>query len=178
MPALADNRERFPSQEDLVAYLDGELDEDATRHIEELLRTNPEVREEVQRLERAWDLLGELPKSEADESFTQTTVEIATIHAERDLEAELAARPKKRQRQWMLLGAALAVAGFLGVLATQWIWPEPDEDLLRDMPVLEQLDEYNQADNIQFLRRLRDDKLFTPRSGPPEEDWLSLEGER
>lgn len=176
MPALAENRERFPTQEDLVAYLDGELDDEATRHVEELLRTNPNVREEVQRLERAWDLLGELPKSEADESFTQTTVEIAAVQAEQDLQAALAARPRKRQRQWMLLGAALAAAGLGGVLAAQWLWPEPDKELLRDLPVLEQLDEYNHADNIEFLRRLRDEELFTPRTGDAEQDWLSLEG--
>ena len=178
MPAaLADSRERFPTQEDLVAYLDGELSEESTRHIEELLRTSPDVREEVQRLERAWDLLGELPKSEADESFTQTTVEIAAVQAQQDLAAGRAARPRKRQRQWMLVGLMLGVAGFLGVVATQWIWPEPDEALLRDIPVLEYLDEFNQADNIQFLRKLRDDKLFTPRTEEPGDDWLTVEGE-
>jgi anti-sigma factor RsiW len=179
MPAvLQDHAERFPSQEDLVAYLDGELDEDASRRIEELLRTNPDVREEVQRLERAWDLLGELPKSEADENFTQTTVEIAAVQAQRDLAAELAARPRKRRLQWLVVGLALAAAGFVGVMASQWLWPQTDEALLKDMPVLEHLDEFNQADNIQFLRRLRDEKLFTPGAESSDQDWLTLEETR
>ena len=37
---------------------------------------------------------------------------------------------------------------------------DPDRQLLRDLPVLENLDEYRQVGSIEFLRKLRDEKLF------------------
>ena len=57
--------------------------------------------------------------------------------------------------------AALA-AGFLAVMLFA---PDPNRQLLQDLPVLENLDEYRQIGDIEFLRMLRDQGLFAKESG-------------
>ncbi len=48
-------------------------------------------------------------------------------------------------------------AGFFAVVL---LMPDPNRQLLEDLPVLENLDEYRQIDDIEFLRMLRDAGLF------------------
>lgn len=38
--------------------------------------------------------------------------------------------------------------------------PDPDAQLVRDLPVIENLDQYLVADDIEFLRDLQRDGLF------------------
>lgn len=146
--------------EELVAYLDGELDDVGTQQVERRLASDPAVREEIHQLERAWDLLDDLPREEADESFTQSTVEMVALQAEEALEAELARRPRRKVVQWLLAAACLGLAGFLGAFAAGWTIPHPDDALLRDLPALQRLDQLQQADNVEFLRTLRDEGRF------------------
>ncbi|MEX0585756.1 MAG: hypothetical protein WD176_03880, partial [Pirellulales bacterium] len=60
--------DRSQLKADLVAYLDGELDAETSRELENLLATDPNARDEMQRMEQAWDLLDELPRAEVDEA--------------------------------------------------------------------------------------------------------------
>ena len=55
------NGDPHAHHEELVAYLDGELDAVGTDRIENLLASNPAIRSELRRLEQTWDLLDELP---------------------------------------------------------------------------------------------------------------------
>ena len=57
---------------------------------------------------------------------------------------------------------AAAAAGFLAVALY-----DPDRQLLRDLPLLENLDEYRQVGSIEFLHKLRDEKLFSKDSAEP-----------
>ena len=51
----------------LVAYLDGELDDETNQEIERRLSADPEYRLRLQQLQQAWDLLDELPRLSRDE---------------------------------------------------------------------------------------------------------------
>ena len=66
--------DQLPIQQDLVAYLDGELDDEGARRVEGLLSSDADAREEMHKLEGTWDLLEELPREEVGQSFTHTTV--------------------------------------------------------------------------------------------------------
>ena len=48
--------------EQLVAYLDGELDAESSLQVERRLAEDAEFRRELRQLQRAWDMLDELPK--------------------------------------------------------------------------------------------------------------------
>ena len=71
-PASAD----FPEGEgdDLVAYLDGELEPNASEAIEAKLSADPAVRSEADALKKTWDLLDYLPRPEPSGNFTERTI--------------------------------------------------------------------------------------------------------
>jgi ferric-dicitrate binding protein FerR (iron transport regulator) len=133
--------EHEPAQTDLLheelsAYLDGELDADAVGRIEERLARDPAYQAELQRLERAWGLLDRLPRASVDEAFTKSTIEMVAV------------------------AAALVVATGVGYVIGTQIWKDPNQPLLEDLKVVENLDSYYQVDDIEFLRMLESEGLF------------------
>jgi len=148
------NGEPHAYHDELVAYLDGELDAASTHRIENLLASNPAIRNELHRLERTWDLLDELPRVTVDESFASSTAEMVAIAAERELEAQKAELPRQRRRWWTWSVAVLAAAVLCGFLGMRWLLPDPNRQLLADLPILENLDAYRQAGSVEFLRML------------------------
>jgi anti-sigma factor RsiW len=142
----------------IIAYLDGELDEAAARRVEARLSRDPAARAEAEALRRTWELLDFLPRAEPPPGFTQRTLERITTPLP-------ATELPRRWRPWAVgLGWAAAVvvaagAGFAGV--TLLLPREPtDEELARDLTVLENRRLYEQADSLDFLRLLDGPDLF------------------
>jgi anti-sigma factor RsiW len=160
--AMTEDTSPEPSElhQELTAYLDGELEGSAVRQVEERLARDPAYHAELQRLERAWDFLDRLPRATVDELFTKTTIEMVAVAASEDAAAVLVDQPKQRRRGRLLAAASLVAATLLGFIAGHWLWPNPNQRLLQDLPVLENLDLYYQADNIDFLRMLDEQGLF------------------
>lgn len=145
--------------EQLSAYLDGELDAAASREVESLLARDDVARRELQRLERAWELLDELPRAEVSGGFTRNTVEMIAVH-----EAEQFQQQGSPVLRWMLplgAGACVVIAACFGFMATREWLDRDNEQLVRDLPVIERLDAYRQLDDVEFLRQLRKEGLFT-----------------
>jgi anti-sigma factor RsiW len=147
-------------EEQLVAYLDGELDAESARRIEERLAAEPEVREALNRLEQTWDMLDELGSTPVGNGFTRTTLEMVTVAAEEDVKRETAQAPRRRRRRLWLTGAGVLATSAVGFFTAYLCLPNPNRQLLQDLPVLENYDEYRQIDNIEFLRMMKDAKLF------------------
>ena len=63
-----------PVTEELVAYLDGELDPSQAEVMATKLSLNPKLRAEADSLKRAWDVLDMLPKPKPSASFTAKTI--------------------------------------------------------------------------------------------------------
>ena len=151
--------------EELVAYLDGELDADSARRIERLLANDSQVRRQLQELERTWNLLDELEGAQVGSAFTQSTLEMVAVAAEEDVRTSQAALPRLRRRRWLLAGGIVLGAALAGFLTVALAAPNPNRQLLRDLPVLENLDQYRQVDSVEFLRLLRREKLFPEEEG-------------
>ena len=147
-------------QERLVAYLDGELDAEESRRVEELLVSDPRVRSALQRLDRTWELLDELDAPAVREGLTRTTLEMVAVAAAKDAEAARAEAPRRRRRTWLLAAASLTAAVLAGFLAVLALRPDANRQLLRDLPLLENLDQYREIDSLEFLRLLARAKLF------------------
>lgn len=152
---------KLPPDEQLVAYLDGELDPQTRRHIDELLASNADVRRRLQEMERTWELLDELDAAPAGSQFTHTTLEMVAVAARQ----ELADAPRRRWRHTLAISGGMLAAVVAGFLAVALLTPDPNRALLQDLPVLENLDEYRQTDDIEFLRLLQTAGLFTKDTG-------------
>jgi anti-sigma factor RsiW len=150
----------------LVAYLDGELTEPATKEIDQVLSKSPAVRHDVEMLARTWDLLDELPRLSSGEDFTARTLAV--------VKNEEAPRPllppgwveRLKSQQLRRTGIAVVWLGALGASAlagytvtSRWI-PDSSEDLLRNLEVVEKLDLYRNVESLEFLKKL-DEKIGT-----------------
>ena len=154
--------------EELVAYLDGELDAEDARRVEALLAVDAEVRHRLGQLSRTWEALDELAPATVDQTFTHTTLEMVAAAAEREVQREQAAVPGRRRRRWWLAGAGLLAAGLAGFLSVAFLLPDPNQALRRDLGVLDNLDAYRQVGDMAFLTRLAEADLF-----PDEEEHSS-----
>jgi anti-sigma factor RsiW len=146
-------------REELVAYLDGELDEEQAHSVEAKISMNPTLRAEVETLKRAWDLLDYLPRPEPSPNFTHRTLDRIAVR-----DTANALRPRKAKR-WLLAAgwaAALLLATFGGYFgAVHSITPRPGErDLVRELRVIENLRFYEAVDSLEFLRELDQSDLF------------------
>jgi anti-sigma factor RsiW len=148
------------AHEQLVAYLDGELDADASKRVERQLAENADYRRELQQLQRAWDMLDELPRVEVGDSFTRTTVEIVALSAAQEL-TQTQGRTLRRERLiWAVAGAGLAVAALASYLALSAYFARRNTQLVRDLLVIENIDLDEVADSVEFLHQLRDADVF------------------
>lgn len=150
-------------RENLTAYLDGELEDSDTQDIETALARSSIARHEVDILSRTWDLLNILPRAKVSEEFTRKT--LTQLRAIDQKPRSLDSFNWYRQtRQGSILGAwvaGLLIVASLGFVATRrWIPNETDE-LLTLLPILEQFDEYQAAENAEFLKMLQSSAVFT-----------------
>lgn len=155
---LDDQRQTLENQ--LVAYLDGELDEESRRLIDRRLAVEPELRDALGRLEQTWDMLDGLERSSVENTFTQSTLEMVTQVAAEDVRQELAEAPRRRRRRRLVVSASMVAAAAAGFLITVVLQPNPNRELLEDLPVLENLDRYREIDDMDFLRLLAAEDIF------------------
>lgn len=146
--------------EDLIAYLDGEMDADAHQQVERRLAEDPQWVQRLREHQQAWDFLDELPREDASANFTQTTLSMVAVSASNDAEAQ--ARRTSARRKW--LGGATGISLVLTTLAGFWLGATSlarlDHHLLRDLPVIENLEALQQVENVAFLQALQNEGLF------------------
>ncbi|MFO0969403.1 MAG: hypothetical protein U0793_27925 [Gemmataceae bacterium] len=158
-------------RDELVAYLDGELDEASTQALEARISQDATVRAELDSLKQVYGLLDYLPRPEPSGSFTHRTMERLSLHQPRQT-----GKMPTPGRRWMAAGlwAAAVVAVFaLGWLGSRLLWKAPpagkgpappkgdaEELLVRHLRLFERFREYQNVEDIDFLRALDDPMLF------------------
>ncbi|WP_145052560.1 anti-sigma factor family protein [Lignipirellula cremea] len=146
---------------ELTAYLDGELGEHDRLRVEQRLISDESYRGELQRHQQVWDALDSLPKATADAKFAQTTIEIVAQSAAVD---EATQQKTVKTARWYWLAAAAVCTLFcfsLGYLAITAVASRENNRLVRDLPMLENLDGYEQVDSLEFLELLEQSGLFS-----------------
>ena len=93
-------------REDLVAYLDGELDAKEAREVEAKLNLNPQARKEAEALKKTWEFLDYLPRPQPSPEFTQRTLE--KLAPQPTMQVRRQGRPWLGRIGW---AAALLVSG-------------------------------------------------------------------
>lgn len=165
-----DERKSQPPEvdEELVAYLDGELPPERSQQIEQRLGIDPEYRRRLRDLERTWELLDELPAGEPTSAFTKSTLEMVVTQATRS----------QQERRRTVLTIPLRVLAFVGLplllCGAAFAWTRslqnaPYQQLLRDLPVIENVDLYGTVENVRFLEMLSQEGIFAEADASQEE---------
>lgn len=169
-PAEHDHDDGRDVAVELNAYLDGEVDADERTRIEQALADDTRLQSDFQRLQRAWDLLDVLPRADVGTGFTQSTVEMIAHDAEHQLAVVKKVAPRRNGIDRMLLLCGTATAAIAGFLLVDSLRARPDDAMLRDLPVLERLDQYGRTEpgeNAEFFRQLRDRKVLADTKRAP-----------
>ena len=156
-PSLA---EASTIDEELVAYLDGELSPDQAARIERRMAEDPTYRARLNQLERAWDLLDTLNRSEADDDFVHSTVEMVAIQAVEEAKTQKLRTVRKRNFGWVAVVVLVLAATGATYFAIKNRLARPNRELVRDLPLIERVDDYRNVDSLDFVKQLERENLF------------------
>jgi anti-sigma factor RsiW len=156
-PPLTEDR---AIDEELVAYLDGELDAETEARIVRRLADDPRYNQRLIQLQRAWDLLDTLQQTESDDDFVHSTVAMVAVQAEQDAKTQKVRIVRRRNLMWLAVSCLVLVSATLGYVAIQRGLTREDRELVRDLPVIEHVDEYRTIENLDFLKQLAQENLF------------------
>lgn len=156
-----------PVTEELVSYLDGELDPTTAESMKTRLSLDPKLRAEADGLQRAWDILDILPRPQPSNAFLTRTVThaIPTMAppAPATMPAVPAVPPKSKQFAFWLTSTVLVlVAGAAGYFGRAiYVKPEqPYQQISRDAALLHNLRLYRGVDDLEYAQSLDDPDLF------------------
>lgn len=162
--------------DDLIAYLDGELDDATTEQVESELAHDPAARTRADEYKKTFDLLDYLPTPEPSATFASRTLT-------RLQPAVASPAAPRRWAVWQEAVAWVAVAAVAAGLAfaghggwRQATEPKPADLPLSDLAVIENLPLYAGADDVEFVRGLWQADLFDTDSAdadPPRRETLS-----
>ena len=168
------------TSEELVAYLDGELDDAETRAVESKLASDDAARVRVDTLKKTYDLLDYLPKPEPSASFASRTVSqlsfaapaasnpsSPTLHPSAATSGfVLPPRPPAHRGRlaasWAIaLAAALALGYFGHLLAKPHLEAaDPTKRTSEQVRLLERLPLYLGVDDLEFAKQLEGPEFF------------------
>ena len=146
--------------EEIVAYLDGELDSVAEAQVVRRLSEDAAYRSRLGQLQQAWDMLDNLRRTEADDEFVQSTVAMVAVQAEVEAKTQKLRVQRRRSLGWLAIAAVALCSVGGGFAAIHRRMTRENRNLIRDLPVVEHIDEYRYLDDIEFLKQLERENLF------------------
>ena len=149
-------------RETLTAYLDGELDDAATEALEARLGQDAKLRAELETMQKTWGMLDFLPKVEPSPDFTNRTIDRLSLAGQ---STQSAGRPRlfRRVATWAIACSLAAIVGVGSTAAVRRYATkpiDPNESLVRDLPLLERLKAYEKIDDLDELKALDQPDLF------------------
>lgn len=145
--------------EALVAYLDGELSDGDAAELERQLDADPLLQKAMRELEESWKLLDDLtpasPEQPSTNAFTQATLTRA-IDSIRQTSpsSNSAGSPWSRAARRLVVLLAAFAAGIASYGATATWLGHSQTELLRNLPLIAQVDRYRNLDDLEHLRTL------------------------
>jgi anti-sigma factor RsiW len=172
-----DDDPRAEPTEELVAYLDGELDPKAAEAVATRLSLDPKLRAEADALQRAWDVLDVLPRPQPSAAFTTRTVSQVIpvpgggsgtqfLSPSGPAAATMPAFPPRRAGAgfWLASAALILFAGAAGYLGHRAAAPPPKpvaaDPPLEDYPLMKNLRLYRNVDDVEYLKKLDSPEMF------------------
>jgi hypothetical protein len=116
----------------LSAYLDGELDDEATHRIEVRLTSEPELRFEYETLRQTWSLLDFLPRSSPSVEFTNRTLAQITLERHAGGPTWMGQVLRRVPVLAVAWASGILVAASVGVALGGWLTAPPNPDATID----------------------------------------------
>ena len=85
---------------------------------------------------------------------------VAVTAADDSRKAERTAE-RRRRLAWTVAAAAWVTTAMTAYGITSFVVNRPNRELVQELPIIEHLDAYQNAGDINFLRRLASEGLFT-----------------
>lgn len=145
----------------LVAYLDGELNEAEANALQGKLTQSVTARREIEAYEKTWELLDYLPLPRVADDFTSRTMtEVKLIAARGGDLVDVAGRSARVAARVLVCAAIMLLTLGIGYISSRWLWPDPTARLVRDLSLAEHLDEYREVGSLEFLKLLDESPAF------------------
>ncbi|MDP1560968.1 MAG: hypothetical protein Q8M16_06195 [Pirellulaceae bacterium] len=154
---LADTVDVSSTVDELVVYLDGYLDDDQRRRVEQRLIEDESARENLAALQNSWDALDCLPRPTCSADFTESTMKLV-------VQKELAIRPTgkwvRRSLGWMGVAATLVFSLGMGFFVTQRWQSANEREFFESYRLVRDWEKYQLIGDFEFLLRLEKEGWF------------------
>lgn len=165
-PGLSDTTVNVSTVDEMVVYLDGQLEDQQREELEKKLLDDPDARQHLAALQQSWDALEALPRASCSHSFTESTVKLVVQDA---LLARNEQKVWRQSMQWVACSVAALAFLTVGFIATrQWVTWE-DRQLLQQMDLVDNWEKYEAVGSLDLLKRLNDEDLFAQDMGDAAE---------
>jgi len=154
---LSDTIDSSSTVDELVVYLDGQMDGEQRKQIERLLLDDEEARDRLSKLQQSWDALDVLPMPACTQSFTESTVKLVV---QRELQQQRQSKPWRRIWRPFAGGAAIMVSLAVGFIGTRFVLTAEDRQFLESYDLIENWEKYESVGEFEYLLRLDKDALF------------------
>lgn len=160
-------------RENLVAFIDGELEQDTMRDIEKTLSDNPVAHHEVDMLRKTWNLLDYLDRPEASERVVeQTLTSLEVMQTNRKFEMPAWWSQVRKGVVYTASVAGMVFALVVGYTASNYWLPSRSDAIARDLELIEEYDELQEIGSVAFLELLQENNLVEQikkkSGGPPQ----------
>lgn len=145
---------------EIVAYLDGELDQADADKVRRMLVEDVNARRAAEELTIAWEALDSLADVKASGDFQQRT--LTSIQALAETEKHTHTQPFDIRRGSILGGwiLGLVTSAVVGFCMTNWSVPKESQDLVRELELLKSLPRYERVGSVELLKELEKQELF------------------
>jgi hypothetical protein len=159
-----------PIDEEIVAYLDGELAPEERDAFERRLAADPTLRARVDAERDAWNALSLLDVEAPNERLPDAVVERLDSETQAELLALTASLRRRRALRALLLGSTALLLAALGFVLFSRLFPDVQTRRERDFRVVERLAQLEIVGDFDYLTALDASGLFAPappQPGPP-----------
>jgi anti-sigma factor RsiW len=160
--------------DELVAYLDGELDAKAAEAMATKLSLDAKLRAKADAYQRTWDILDVLPRPGPSSSFTTRTLSQAVplLSGQQIVPQTALAVPtmpgfpasRSNSGFWLASLALVLAAAVAGYVAHRVLAPAPRtvaaDPSLEDVPLMKNMRLYRDVDDMDYLKRLDTPEMF------------------
>jgi hypothetical protein len=106
-------------------------------------------------------MLDNLRRSEADDDFVNSTVAMVAVQAEEAARTQALRAVRRKNFTWLALAAALVLSMATAFVGFQQRLSRENRQLVRDLPLIERVDDYGNVDSFDFVKQLQQENLFS-----------------